>query len=266
MPRTIVSGTSLYFLTKSIITMKNLLFTLMLLTWASFSLQAQTDYKQWETHRFFAKRGHEADFEKGLAEHNKKFHNAAPYKTNIFEINTGPNSGAYELAMGPMTFTQMEGRPAGKEHDTDWAKVMEHVESTGESMYWRADKDIYYAPAGAESFSALRWRYTTIRPDQRDRFEGLMAQVEKVFETKKLGAGFMAYWKYGASQGPHVCTELSMPGMKYLDREDTWIKDFEEVHGEGSYDRYIEDLNMCVDRTKTYDEFVKFRADLSSDY
>ena len=54
--------------------------------------------------------------------------------------------------------------------------------------------------------------------------------------------------------------------MKYLDREDTWVKDFEEVHGEGSYDRYIEDLNMCVDRTKTYDEFVKFRADLSSDY
>lgn len=265
MPNTTLPGTSLYFLTKSIITMKNLLFTLMLLTLACFSLQAQTDYKQWETHRFVAKRGHEADFEKGLADHNKKFHTTAPYKTSIFEINTGPNSGAYELSMGPMTFTQMEGRPAGKEHDADWAKVMEHVESTGESVYWRADKDISYAPAGSESFSSFRWRYMTLRPDQRDRFEGLMAQVEKVFETKKLGAGFMAYWKYGASQGPHVCTELSMPGMKYLDREDTWVKDFEEVHGEGSYDRYIEDLNMCVDRSKTYDEFVKFRADLSSD-
>ena len=48
--------------------MKNLLLTLTLLTWATISLQAQTEYKQWETHRFFAKRGHEADFEKGLAE------------------------------------------------------------------------------------------------------------------------------------------------------------------------------------------------------
>jgi len=165
-----------------------------------------------------------------------------------------------------MTFTQMEGRPAGKEHDADWAKVMEHVESTGESVYWRASKDIHYAPAGSEAFSALRWRYSTVKPDQQDRFKDLLEMVEKVFETKKLGAGFMAYWKYGASQGPHVCTELSMPGMKYFDREDTWKKDFEEVHGEGSYDRYIEDLNICVDRTKTYDEFVKFRADLSSDY
>ena len=151
--------------------MKNLLFTLMLLTWASFSLQAQTDYKQWETHRFVAKRGHETDFEKGLAEHNKQFHNSAPYTTNIFEIITGPNSGAYELAMGPMTFTQMEGRPAGKEHDTDWAKVMEHVESTGESMYWRADKDIYYAPPGLNPFFALRWRTQTTRLDHRARFE-----------------------------------------------------------------------------------------------
>lgn len=246
--------------------MKNLLFTLMLLTLAGSSLQAQTDYKQWETHRFKAKMGHADDFEKGLAAHNKKFHNAAPYKTSIFEIITGPNSGDYELAMGPMTFTQMEGRPAGKEHDEDWAKVMEHVESTGESVYWRADKNIHYAPAGSEAFTALRWRYSTVKPDQRDRFEGLLAQVEKVFETKKLGAGFSAYWRFGASQGPHVCTELSMPGLKYFDREDTWVKDFEEVNGEGSYDRYLEDLNMCIDRSKTYDEFLKFRTDLSSDY
>jgi hypothetical protein len=245
--------------------MKNLLFTLFLFTWATVSLQAQTDYKQWETHRFKVKSGHEADWEKGVAAHNKKFHSAAPYKTYIYEINTGPQSGQYELVMGPMTFTQMEGRPAGHDHDADWAKVLEHVESVGENVYWRSDKDVLYAPAGSESFTALRWRYSTLRPDQRDRFTDLMKQVEKVFETKKLGAGFTAYWKYGASQGPHVCTELSMPGLSYLDRADTWVKDFEEVNGEGSYDRYIEDLNMCVDRTKTYDELVRYRADLSSD-
>jgi hypothetical protein len=246
--------------------MKNLLITLCMVMVGSFSLTGQTDYKQWETHRFKVKMGHEDDFEKGLAEHNKKFHNAAPYKTSIFEINTGPNTGMYELAMGPMTFTQMEGRPSGKDHDTDWAKVMEHVESSGETVYWRADKDIRYAPAGSESFSALRWRYFTLRPDQRDRFDDLLAQVEKVSETKKLEAGYSAYWRYGASQGPHVCTELSMPGLSYLDRADTWIKDFDEVNGEGSYDRFLEDLDRCVDRTKTYDELVKFRADLSSDY
>ncbi|MDZ4748789.1 MAG: hypothetical protein SH808_09895 [Saprospiraceae bacterium] len=246
--------------------MKNLLFTLFLFTWANISLQAQTDYKQWETHRFKVKMGHSENFEKGLAAHNKKYHNAAPYKTGIFDITTGPNSGEYELVMGPMTFTQMDGRPSGTDHDADWAKVLEHVESVGETIFWRADKDILYAPEGSDAFTAMRWRYNTIRPDQRDRFTDLMKQVEQVFETKKMGAGFAAYWRYGASQGPHVCTELSMPGLKYFDREDTWVKEFEEVHGEGSYDRYIEDLNLCVDRTKTYDEFVKFRTDLSSDY
>jgi hypothetical protein len=57
-----------------------------------------------------------------------------------------------------------------------------------------------------------------------------------------------------------------MPGLKYLDQPNTWVKDYEEVHGEGSYDLYIEELNMCIDRTQTYDELVKFRSDLSSDY
>src|SRR5690349_7599447 len=90
----------------------------------------QTDYKQWETHRFKVKMGQEDDFEKSLAAHNKKFHNAAPYKTSVFSLHTGPNSGDYEIALGPMTFTQLEGRPAGKDHDEDWAKVMSHVEST----------------------------------------------------------------------------------------------------------------------------------------
>lgn len=246
--------------------MKNLLFTLCLIMWTTLSLQAQTEYKQWETHRFKVKMGHAEDFEKGLAAHNKKFHNAAPYKTGIFEIRTGPNSGDYELVMGPMTFTQMEGRPSGKEHDADWAKVLEHAEPVGETVYWRADKDILYAPAGSEAFNTMRWRYNTLKPDQRDRYKKLLEQVEAVFETKKLGAGFTAYWKYGASQGPHVCTELSMPGLKYLDRPDTWIKDFEEVHGEGSYDLFIEDMDKCVDRSKTYDELVHFRPDLSSDY
>ncbi len=245
--------------------MKNLLFTLCLMVWTTLSLQAQTDYRQWETHRFKVKMGQSEQFEKGLAAHNKKYHNTAPYKTGIFEINTGPNTGEYELAMGPMTFTQMEGRPAGKEHDEDWAKVMEHVQSSGETVYWRADKGISYAPAGSETFNTIRWRYVTLRTDQKDRYMKLLAQNIKVFETKKLGAGFMAYWKYGASQGPHACIELSMPGLSYLDRQDTWIKDFEEVHGEGSYDMYLEQLNICVDRSKSYDELVKFRPDLSSD-
>lgn len=244
--------------------MKNLFITLVLLSWGVMTSWAQTDYKQWETHRFTVKMGHEADFEKGLAAHNKKYHTADPFKTGIFDIHTGPNSGQVELSMGPMTFTQMEGRPDSPEHNADWAMVMSHVESAGESMYWRADKEIEYAPAGSENFTALRWRYFTIRPGQSDRFEGLLKQVLAVYKAKNYGAGYRVYWRWGASQGPHACAEMSMSSWAFYDQPNTYEKDFEEVNGEGSYDRFVEELDLCLDRTKTYDELVKYRPDLSS--
>ena len=246
--------------------MKNLIILFSLVFGLCTSGWAQTDYKQWETHRFTVKMGQEDDFEKSLAAHNKKYHNAAPYKTYVYTLHTGPNSGDYEIALGPMTFTQLAGRPAGKDHDDDWSKVMSHVESTGESEYWRSDKDINYQPPGSDAFNALRWRLFTVRPGQTDRAEALFAQVEKVYETKKLGAGYRLYWKWGASQGPHVCAEMSMASWAYFDNPNTFVKDFDEVYGEGAYDRFLEDMDRGMDRSKTSDELVMFEPELSSDF
>ena len=247
--------------------MKNLLITAFLLLGYSFSLTGQADYIQYETHRFKIKRGHEDAFEKGVAAHNKKFHDEDPYKTVIFEMHTGPNSGMYELAMGPMTFTQMEGRPAGDKHDSDWAKVMEHVESTGESEFWRLDTTYAYEPAsGTEGFVTNRWRYFTILPGERERFEEQIKKVQAVYTTKQYAASFNVYWKWGASQGPHVCTEIGMKNLAYFDQPNTFEEDFEEIHGEGSFQRLLDDFALCVDRMKTFDEIVQLRMDLSSDF
>lgn len=246
--------------------MKNLLYTLIVLLGAAFSLQAQTDYKQWESHYFKAKPGEREAFEKGLAEHHKKFHNEAPFKASIFNVVTGPHSGMYDMEMGPMTFTQMENRPSSAEHDEHWAKVMEHGELVGETVYWRADKDIDYKPEGSKDFGTYRWRYVTLLPGGGDRYEALMEDVIAVFKAKGYNRSFNMYWRFGASEGANVVTELGMKNMASFDEESTWRKDFEEVHGEGSYQRFLDDLDLCTDRSKTYDEVVNFNAKLSSDY
>jgi hypothetical protein len=246
--------------------MKNLFTTSFIMIFAAMMVSAQADYKQWEVHRFVAKSGHGMEFEKGLAAHNKKYHNTAPYKTGIFEIMTGPNTGAYELAMGSMTFTQMEGRPASDEHNADWAGVMEHAEPIGESVYWRAEEDVMYQPAGSENYTVFRWRYSTLYPGQYDRYVELMKDVAEVMKAKSYPSSFMVYYRWGASQGPHVCSELGMNSLAFFDGDRSWKKDFDEVHGEGAYDRFFEELGLCLDLSKTYDEVVKLRTDLSSDY
>jgi transcription antitermination factor NusG len=144
--------------------------------------------------------------------------------------------------------------------DTEENKVEEPIVSDGRK--WYAIRTITGHEKRVKSYLDSEIPVAGLQ----DKIFQVLIPEEKVFEVKKLEAGYRAYWKYGASQGPHACIELSMPGLKYLDRQDTWIKDFDEVHGEGAYDLYIEDLNMCVERTQTYDELVKFRSDLSSDY
>jgi hypothetical protein len=245
--------------------MKNFLFTLCLALWAFSSGYAQTDYRQWETHRFKVKIGQGDMFEKALAAHHKKYHTADPYKTGVFVIHTGPSSGEYELAIGPMTFSQMAGRPAGTEHDADWQKVMSYVEASGQTEYWRLDKDIVYRPEGADAYRFNRWRNYTILPGETDRFEEQLNKVLAVYKAKNYKAAFSVYWKYGASQGPHCSTEMSFDSWAYLDTPIKFQEDFESVHGPDSWDRFMEDWDLCIERSKTYDELVEFMPALSSD-
>ena len=85
-------------------------------------------------------------------------------------------------------------------------------------------------------------------------------------KTRNHKASFQNYSRWGASQGPHACTELGMNSFSYFDQGTVWKDEFEAVHGEGSLDMFNEELELCIDRSKTYDELVKFMPALSSDF
>jgi hypothetical protein len=242
-------------------------FSLLLFFLLSFSIgKAQTDYKQWEAGYTTVKAGQTDLFEKGIAAHAKKFHNADPYKMNVFSVLSGPNSGKYFFALGPCTFTQIEGRPASAEHDMDWQKnVTPYVQDEGETSYWRQDKDNVYQAPGSEKFTKTRFRNFTLLPGQRDRFSALLKQVTAVYKAKALPASYSVYFKWGASTGPNVIAEIDMEHWSFFDRPDTWKKDFDEVNGEGAYDRFMDDVVLCIDRSKTFDELLEYKPMLSSD-
>lgn len=228
-------------------------------------VNAQADYLQWETAAYRVKVGQEENFKKGMAAHNKKYHAADPYKIHVFDVLTGPNSGAYFLAMGPMTFTQMDGRPSGDDHDADWAKnISPYVESVGETVYWRLDDENLFAPEGSDNWPLSRWRHATIHPGEGDRWEENMKKVVEVYKAKNYNAAFRAYRRWGAARESHVITEMNLPNWAELDREVNFREDFESVHGANSYQRFLEELAIAVDREKTYDELVKYNTELSS--
>ncbi|MFZ1677068.1 MAG: hypothetical protein WBP41_14955 [Saprospiraceae bacterium] len=246
--------------------MKNLLITFCLLTWYSMSGFSQTDYNQWEVASYTPKLGMRDMLEKGLAAHNKKFHTANPYKIGVMRTISGPGTGDYTLVMGPVTLSQIDGRPSGAEHDADWQKnVIPYVEAVSDAAFWREYKEVTYAPAGSMNFTKSRLRFFTLNPGQMDRMKAALKLISEVYKAKNIQASYTVYIRYGASQGPHIAAEIGMANWSFLDEPNTFQKDFEEVHGVGSYQKFLDELEIALDRTKTYDVLNVFKPELGSD-
>jgi hypothetical protein len=226
---------------------------------------AQTDYLQYEVIYIKPKLGESDLLKKGLADHNKKYHAKDPFRVSVGSIITGPNSGDYVWVMGPSTWTQLDDAPGDGEHMADWEKnISPYCESMGETMFWRANKEVFYLPGGSESFKKSRMRAQYVYPGQMDRYIEQMKKVVEVFKQKKYGASFTMATRVGLSQGPNAVTFVDFEKWAFWDSGANFVKDFEEVHGLGSYARFVEELGLCLDMSKTYDELSETVSELGT--
>ena len=94
--------------------------------------------------------------------------------------------------------------------------------------------------------------------------EELIKKVAAVYKAKNYPASYYVYFRWGASTGPHMAAEINFDNWSYLDRPDTWEADFNSVHGEGAWQKYLDEAANYIDRSKTYDEFIVWNKELSS--
>ena len=243
--------------------MKKIILFVGILVSAFMPLSAQTDYLQWEVMNIVPKMDKLDLFKKGLAAHNKKYHAANPYKASVYSVVTGPSSGSYTWVMGPTTWTQLDSRPGAGEHQMDWDKnVLPYCESIGEVSYWRNYKDLSYQASGDASFTKMRIRNNFVKTGEMDRYLGLMKMNLEVYKKKNYTSSFSVDIRQGVSQGPHVASFTSFAKWSWFDENRNFRKDFDEVHGAGAYDKFFKELDLCVDRSKTYDELVELVPEL----
>lgn len=243
--------------------MKRLFIFLIALSMACVT-QAQTDYQQWEVMNITPKADKLDLFKKGLAAHNKKFHASGPYRASVISVITGPDSGSYTWIMGPCTWTDLDSRPVKGEHDADWDKnVTPYCESFGEISYWRLDKEVNYQAPNGNTFTKSRLRFYTVLPGQGERLTNLLKKVVEVYKKKQYAASYNVYRRQGASNGPGVAVGLDFAKWSYFDTAPNLMKDYEELYGANSWNRFLDEFALCIDRTKTYDELNEFVAELS---
>lgn len=93
-----------------------------------------------------------------------------------------------------------------------------------------------------------------------DRYVEQMKKVAAVYKSLKSTASFYLVIRQGASAGPHAVTYNDFASWSWIDSNSDFVKQFDVVHGQGAYSRFIAELDLCTDRSKTYDvlsELVK---------
>lgn len=212
--------------------------------------------------RVFAKPEKVAEFEKALAAHAQKYH-TGDWKWRVWDIQSGPDAGGYAISEGPNTWTTLDTRGTlGAEHTADYQKNIASLSTTqGGSAYFVFRADLSSAQLG-EFTDKISVTHVYPKAGWNGKFVALTKKIKKVWEAAEQSVSVYESHFSGAPQFQIVYRHKQ--GWK--EKEANFRKPFTEryaaVHGEGSYDEYLETIQKYTDRT--WGEMLLFRADLSS--
>lgn len=242
--------------------MRKLLFSLSLIFVSVFILSAQADYKMYAQIMLDPKLDQITTLEKNLAEHNKKFHSEGFRKATVWEITTGSNAGMYAWVMGPLTLTDFDSGKMSKEHDLDWNQnVLPYVKDVSEVEYWKMNDKLSYMPEGSSTGKEIFTVYN-IKPFQSYRFKQILEKVIDVYKKKEYKDYFEVYYnEFSSNSNRDVAIAFGFRTWASLDEESTFMKDYEEIHGAGSWLFFMEEFKASVESFE--DELSFLRPDLS---
>lgn len=233
--------------TKTIRTMKNFLFVLLCLPLFAFS-QEEPEANLFEVVNIYAKPGENQALEKAIKAHNEKYHPEGDYHAQLYYNINGPDGGSYAWIMGPTSWTAMDDRPAKGDHDADWAKIEEMARWVQSPGYWGYSSSLSYDNGEASPSKRLIWVYD-IKRNQGRRWAELIEKVKKVHEEKRPTESFWVYWNKFAtgSEGKDAAIIFPFENWSWMDRDSKFSKDFEAVHGENTWEYFLDEFRSTID-------------------
>lgn len=204
-----------------------------------------------------------AEFEAGIAAHNKKFHASGPYGARVYTILNGKNAGKYMLIMGPLPWSAMDGRPASKEHTDDNNKnINQYLESEVEVNYMKMHPDLSNFSKDFEINKISVFMIDIKRFKDMDFMEKVVNKVVKMYKEKMPDQIYGIYTNEMPNMdGMDFAWVDFFDNSSWMAKDDTFMQDFEEVHGTGSFQQFIKDVEATTDGDKG--EIWSLRKDLS---
>lgn len=204
-----------------------------------------------------------AEFETGIAAHNKKFHAEGPYGARVYNVLNGKNAGKYMLIMGPLPWSAMDGRPSSQEHTDDNNKnINKYLTSEVEVNYMKMHPDLSNFSKDFEIKKVSVFMLDVKRFKQQDFIEKVLKKVSKVYKEKMPDQLFGVYSnEMNNMDGMDFAWVDFFENSSWLGRENKLPQYFEEVHGAGSFTKFMADVEATTDGDRT--EIWVLRNDLS---
>jgi len=212
--------------------------------------------------RVFPKVDKVLEFEKALAAHAQKYH-TGDWKWRVFEIQSGPDFGGYQLTEGPNSWEQLDTRGnLGNEHNTDWNKSVAIYLTDKSSSTYSVFQEELSSVQLTDYSDKIDILHIIPKPGYGPELRAAIKKFKKVFEDGSQSVA--VYQSSSSGQNQFALVTRYKQGLK--EREANFRKPmkerYEAVNGEDSWDDYYDMLKGGVE--KIWSELLFARPDLSS--
>lgn len=244
--------------------MKKRLIALVAFLGTAMLVFSQTDYIMWETIYLTPDPAKSKELKEGLKKHNDRFHADEPYQAHVWNVLSGKHEGELLWVMGPCTWTDLDSRPSGSAHDDDWEKnVTPYIKGASDLQYWKMNEELSYQPEDAPPTKVI-WSWYKIRPFEGYRFKEMLKKVKQVYEEKEYPNSFGVYFaEISSVDGYDIVLEWMFDKYAFFDRDTQFKKDYEEVHGEGTWTYFMREYEAVV--KDVWDELGEYSSEMSAE-
>jgi hypothetical protein len=228
----------------------------------SLGLSQAQDKATLTSYRVMAKPGQEAALKKAITDHAAKFH-TGNWKWRVFMVLSGPDEGAYQINEGPNSWTALEGRKdISDEHTRDYeTNILPLVDRNTPNTYLTFQRELSTDSAVGPMKKALL-RHIYPKPGKGARIYTYLSTWKKVWE--KLGLKVVVWSSFYSGEPQYVVSYRLPQGFIDLEQPmgNKMREGYDEVAGTGSYYRYLEDLDLSIN--KVLEEMIELLPDVGS--
>ncbi|MFX0555545.1 hypothetical protein ACOCEA_02035 [Maribacter sp. CXY002] len=203
------------------------------------------------------------EFEAGIAAHNKKFHADGPYGARVYNVLNGKNAGKYMLIMGPLPWSAMDARPSSQEHaDDNYKNISKYLTPEIEVNYMKMHPELSNLSKDFEINKVSVFMIDVKRFKEQEFMEKVLKKVVKMYKEKMPDQIYGIYSnEMNNMDGMDFGWVDFFDNSSWLAKEDKFAQNFEEVHGSGSFQKFLADVEATTDGDRT--EIWTLRKDLS---